>query len=316
MNRKIVKSYIEEYKKNFERVHDQEIYKWKAIKQFQDNFDINSTDFFSNLNISLNKAENLLDSGKYFPKRMLFKNTEKTPEQIREMFKILYDEDFDLLERVENFRSDFKTLNKQNFNDLNDYQDHRAIIVYLSLHYPERYFLYKFRMFRDFAKKVEYTYKPISGRIENIGQYKSLCELVRYEIEKDQDLLTLHENRLSSECYRDKNHTVLTQDFIYAVVKHLNEPISKPKTEVITTEVAETLSSKLKIKNDEVDFTPRTINHIQNNIENKRIGDLGELWVLKQENDYLENNGKQKLADQCFLHLKTIPLFHFKSIPL
>jgi len=297
MDRKIVKSYIEEYKRNFNQVHDKEIYKWKAIKQFQDNFDINSTDFYSNLDTSLSKAANLLDSGQYFPKRMLLKNVQKSPEQLREMFKILYDEDQDVLERIENFRSDFKLLSKKNFPKLkNDYQDDRALIVYLALNYPERYFFYKFRMFKDFAKKIEFAYKPIRGKIENIGQYQSLCELVRYEIENDQELLNLHENRLDGQCYRDKNYNVLTQDFIYAVVKYLDITVSEPNPELETRVVSDTQSSDLEIKTDVVDFTPKIINHIQNNIENKRLGDLGEIWVLKQEIDYLIKNGKQKLA--------------------
>ncbi|MCG2462951.1 DUF3883 domain-containing protein [Flavobacteriaceae bacterium F89] len=298
MNRQIVKSYIEEYKRNFEQVHDQEIYKWKAIKQFQDNFDIEAQDFYENLELSLSKAGNLLDSGQYFPKRMLLKNVEESPEQIREMFKILYDEDFDILERVENFRSDFKSLNTVNFVDLNDYQDHRAVLVYLTLYYPERYFFYKYRMFKDFADKVEFTYKPIGGRIENIGQFHNLCGLVRYEIEGDQELLNLHENRLDSECYRDKDHNVLTQDFIYAVVRHLDQPAIIKKTEVETTVIEETSILKLKSKDESIDFTPRIINHIQNNIENKRIGDLGERWVVKKEIEYLTENGKSKLADK------------------
>lgn len=95
MNIELVKSYIEEYKKNFQSIHNQEIYKWHAIKQFQDNFDINSKDFYSNMELSLSKSENLLDSNKYFPRRMLLENIEASPEQIREMFQLLYDEDFD-----------------------------------------------------------------------------------------------------------------------------------------------------------------------------------------------------------------------------
>ncbi len=148
MNRQIVKSYIEEYKRNFDQVHDQEIYKWKAIKQFQDNFDINSANFYNNLDISLSKTENLLDSGQYFPKRMLLKNAKQSPERIRDIFKTLYDENFDILERVKNFRTDFKNLNTANFNDLNDYQYHRAVLVYLTLNYPERYSFYKYQMLR------------------------------------------------------------------------------------------------------------------------------------------------------------------------
>jgi len=300
MNIQIVKFYIKEYKINFEKVHNQEIYKWRAIKQFQENFKINSTDFYNNLEISLSKSDNLLDSKLYFPKRMLLKNAKKSPEIIREMFQILYNEDFNYLERIENFRSDFKKLSKINFPDLkHDYQDHRALIVYLTLKYPERYYFYKYRIFNDFSKKVNYTYQPKKGRIENVSQFQSLCNLVRYEIEKDQELLILHEKRLDESCYRDKNHNVLTQDFIYAVAQHLNEldiqTISKPKIIVEKEISANKISTKTE---NRPDFTPRITNHTQNNIENKRIGDLGEIWVLKYEKDFLEKNGKSILAEK------------------
>ena len=298
MNIQIVKSYIEEYKREFERVHNQEIYKWHAIKQFQETFNIDAENFYENLEASLSKADNLLDSRLYFPKRMVLKNAEKSPEKIREMFKILYDEDFDYLERIENFRTEFKEISKANFPDLkNDYQDHRALVVYLSLKFPERYYFYKFGMFNGFSKKVKYTYQPKKGRIENVSQFQNLCDLVRYEIEKDQELLNLHERRLDKECYRDKSHNVLTQDFIYAVVQHLDElelqNVSKPKIEKEQEISANDLNTKTENKPN---FTPIITNHTQNNIENKRIGDLGEIWILKHEIEFLETNGKLKLA--------------------
>jgi|SaaInlStandDraft_1057018.scaffolds.fasta_scaffold62701_2 hypothetical protein len=302
MNIQIVKKYIEEYKREFNRVHNQEIYKWHAIKQFQENFDINSKDFYSNLETSLSKSDNLLVSRLYFPKEMLLENIEKTPERVREMFKVLYDEDFDFLERVENFRSEFGALSKENFPDKkNHYQDHRTVVVYLTLMYPERYFFYKFAMFKNFAEKVEYPYKPVKGRVGNVGQFHSLCELVRYEIEKDQDLLNLHESRLEDDSYRDKNHNVLTQDFIYAVAQHLNE---LPKQETQKSEIISQRKvsiNELTAKSNNIpNFKPIITNHIQNNIQNKRIGDLGEIWVLKQEKDFLIKNGKENLAEKVF----------------
>lgn len=300
MNIQIVKSYIEEYKKEFNRVHNQEIYKWHAIKQFQENFDINSKNFYSNLEKSLEKSDNLLVSHNYFPKGMLLENVQKSPEQVREMFKILFDEDFDFLERAENFRAEFGNLSKVNFPDKkNHYQDHRAVVVYLTLMYPERYFFYKFGMFRNFAEKVDYPYKPVKGRISNISQFHSLCELVRYEIDKDQELLKLHESRLEKESYRDKNHNVLTQDFIYAVVQHLNkldkQSISEP--EIIKEKEVSVNELNTKAEN-KPNFTPRITNHTQNNAENKRIGDLGEIWILKHEKEFLIKNGKTKLAEK------------------
>ena len=155
MNRQIVKSYIAEYKNQFDFVNQQEIYKWQAVKQFQDNWDINATDFYSMLDHSLKLVGNLLDSGQYFPKRMLLKNTEATPEKIRNLFKYLFDEDYDIFERIEFFRFEFSKLNGENFSDLKDYQDHRAVIVYLALRFPERYFFYKQRMFKAFTEKMK-----------------------------------------------------------------------------------------------------------------------------------------------------------------
>lgn len=297
MDRQIVKLYIEEYKKNFFQVHKQEIYKWIAIKQFQENFNIESTNFYNNVELSLSKTGNLLESGQYFPKKMLLENIHEEPESVREMFQHLFDEDFDIIKRIKDFRNDFGALSQKLFpNKKNHYQDHRAVIVYLNLMYPERYFFYKYGMFKDFAKKVDFIYQPIAGKNENIGQFQNLCELIRFEIEKDQELLNLHVNRLDKDCYHDRDHNVLTQDFIYAVVSHLNQPNQKkrqrPKALITETK----LTSSISIKHEEPDLRPRIINHIQNNIENKRIGDLGERWVLKNEMDYLSKNGRPQLA--------------------
>jgi len=47
-----------------------------------------------------------------------------------------------------------------------------------------------------------------------------------------------------------------------------------------------------------VDFTPRMTNHLQNDSENKRIGDLGELLVINFEKEKLLQAGKSKLAEK------------------
>lgn len=45
MNYKAIESYIEDYKSSFEKRNNDEIYKWKAVKCFQDNWNINAVDF-------------------------------------------------------------------------------------------------------------------------------------------------------------------------------------------------------------------------------------------------------------------------------
>lgn len=298
MNPNLIKNYISEYKREFSRINRDEIYKWKAIKHFQDYFDLEAPNLAENIEVSMQEAKNLLASGQYFPKRMLRKNAEIAPERVREMLRILFDEDFDLIERIESFRSDFKVLNRENFGDDNDYQDHRAILVYLVLMYPERYFLYKFGMFKDFAELVQYPYQPKRGSLKNLGHYLSLCELVKELIEGDQELLTMHSRRLDDNCYRDIDNHVLTQDFIYAVVRHLKKQgaVEGKESLILAATVSEHTCSDFSLKSIAPTFKCSQINFIQNEIDNKRIGDAGELWVIQYEKECLIRNGKPNLA--------------------
>ena len=298
MNRQILRHYINEYKLNFDRVNQEEIYKWKAVKCYQDNWNIEAENFYEMLMVSLSRTKNLLDSGQYFPLRMLVQYAEHRPNEVRQLFRNLYNEEEDLFERIQNFQTNINVINDELFKNKKSYQDPRAIIVYLVLRYPERYFFYKFEMFKQFSKKLELIYKPVKGHLENIGHFNSQCELIRFELSLDQELLKLHKNRITSDCYYDENLNILTQDFIYAVARHLDQAILADTSE--PTEITETnvLSTDLRISADQISLRGRTVNFIQNGIENKRLGDLGELWVMKYEIEKLQNAKLYNLIDK------------------
>jgi len=298
MNRQILKQYISEYKLNFDRVNQEEIYKWKAVKCFQDNWDIDAENFYEMLFASLIRTKNLLDSGQYFPLRMIIQYAENRPIETRQIFKNLYNEEEDLFERIQNFQTDINAINADLFENKKSYQDPRAIIVYLVLRYPERYFFYKFEMFKQFSEKLELIYKPVKGHIENIGHFNSQCELIRYELSLDQEILKLHKNRITADCYYDENLNILTQDFIYAVSKHLN--LTFEVSTATAKEITEinTLSTELSTSTEQLSFRGRTVNYIQNSIDNKRTGDLGELWVMRHEIEKLKQANKHNLIDQ------------------
>lgn len=298
MNRQILRHYIEEYKLNFERVNQEEIYKWKAVKCYQDNWNIEAENFYEMLLASLSRTKNLLDSGQYFPLRMLVQYAEQRPNEVRQLFENLYNEEEDLFERIQNFQTSINLINDELFENKKSYQDPRAIIVYLVLRYPERYFFYKFEMFKQFSEKLELIYKPVKGHLENIGHFNSQCELIRFELSLDQELLKLHKNRITSDCYYDENLNILTQDFIYAVARHLDQAVLVETATSTETTETNILSTELSISADQISFRGRTVNFIQNGIENKRLGDLGELWVMKYEIEKLKNANKHNLINQ------------------
>lgn len=293
MDNKKVRKIVKEYKRHFNKIHKEEIYKWQAVKCFQDNWEIKTFDFLKMLEKSLAKANNLLDSGRYFPKRMLLLYTKKEPEVIKQLFINLYNEDEDIIERITAFKNGIKNIHKKYFSKKNDYQDDRAILVYLCLRYPDKYYFYKFKIFKKFVQLVDYPDKPKGGKIQNILKYLSLCEIVKDEILKDNELLKLHKNRISEQEYFDTSYNILTQDVIYSAVQHFKKFESESKQEPVSKRL--TFEDKhITPMKDDVILKGSYTNYIENEKEKKRIGDLGELLVLQYEQEKLKSLGINK----------------------
>lgn len=49
-------------------------------------------------------------------------------------------------------------------------------MVYLNLRYPEKYYLYKYTMFKDFVERIDYDEASKSGEIENLGLDERLVQ--------------------------------------------------------------------------------------------------------------------------------------------
>lgn len=296
MNNQKVREIIKGYKRHFKSIHNEEIYKWRAVKCFQDNWNIHAPDFLTVLDNSFALAKNLLDSGLYYPKRMLHNYTAKEPETVRQLFINLYKEDEDLINRIESFQEGIKAINKKYYSDKNDYQDKRAVLVYLCLRYPDRYYLYKYRMFKGFVGLVDYPYQPKTGNIQNILEYLSLCDIVRAEIIKDSELLELHKTRIKNQEYSDSSYHILTQDIIYAAVQHIDKFDKGGKQEPALKRLIK-VDRTVSPKTDKVILKGSFTNHIENEKEKKRIGDLGELLVLQHEQEKLKSLGIKKVPE-------------------
>ena len=107
INKDILREILVEYKDQFaESLWPVEKYKWEAVRQFQDNWDIDAdASRFSNMiKNSLSKTGNLLLSRSYFPIAMISGFAKSSPEEVRELFKVLFDENKNLYDRVEHFK--------------------------------------------------------------------------------------------------------------------------------------------------------------------------------------------------------------------
>lgn len=288
MNIALATDYIAAYKADFQRINKFEYYKWQAIKCFQDHWDIDAEDFSEMLERSLSISKNLLGSGNYFPKRMIIAYAVREPATIRNLFIMLFDEEVDLYERLKKFKIGAKEINAKYFSGRNPFQDIRAMIVYLSLRYPDRYFLYKYQMYKTLATKLQLPYSPKQGKVEELGSYLEICKIIRHEISKDQELVALHRKRLGTDCYADENLNVLTQDVIFAIDKHLGN-IERSLLYGLGKFDEDDTENRSSSPRGKDTFKGKKTNHLENEKEKKRIGNLGELWVLKYEENRLRN---------------------------
>ncbi len=301
---KDLSSYIQTYYKDWDGISKLESYKWEAFKHFKENyakvFD-STNDWIRNI---FGKADNLLTSFRYLPFDILldFSQPNGKPLELEILFGDLWKKDvMPTKERVCNFvegaKSIMQTMAAKGYRDwkerrnLNTYQDAHAVSVYLSMFYPNDFYIYKYSIFKNFAKIVDF---PINSNdaIDRLFEYQTLCNMVKEELKKDDDFIDFYKNWLRKNNFEDHNFNLLTQDFIYAVVVYLNSDTYKK-----IKGNKERVSKLIEITANDLIFTPTQKNKLYKGVkgvnynkiskQNEDLGVKGELWVVNQERERL-----------------------------
>lgn len=242
-----IRKVISHYKQHFTEADHNERYKWEAIGWYKKHWDINASDFTAMLEVAFSKTENLLASGMYYPYRMIVAYAQTDPEEVRRIFKQLHNEELPLAQRYSAFRESCQRyIDKRKQNDpgrekaLQHYQDLRAVMVYLTFEYPEKYYLFKSRMYTTFRDRVGFVeekpkQKSIAWKVES---YSRLCEIVLDEVKQDAELQAMSKARLNEDCYQDEALHLLAMDIVFygsaymAETEFATEQDSKPHAEI------------------------------------------------------------------------------------
>ncbi len=197
------------------RLERGEIDKWKAVKCFQDNWDVNAKDFAKMLEKSLSLTGSLLAATSYFPKQAIIDFAEAAPEDVRSMFIALYDENTDLAERVVTFKTKADELHKKYGDEgKKHFQTENAIMTYLWLRYTDKYYIYKISIIKKVSEVLESSYQFKSGAYtENIRNFMAFYDELSEELRKDPELRELLDSQITSECYDDPMLHTLAIDF-------------------------------------------------------------------------------------------------------
>ena len=243
------------YKSNFQKYWEGEKYKWVAVKHFQDNWNIDAVDFAGMLEESFSLAYNLLQGGMYYANKMVCTLARQDPEKMRSLFRKLYDEDLPLAERLQPFRTGCDELMeayRENAPDpekaKNHYQDLRALCVYLSFRYPEKYFLFKYRMYTGFRKLVNWqeTSQEKDSEVRKYDNYARMCQAVVDQIKADPELQQMQLKQLESEpdCYLDPGFHLLSQTIIFVSDWMSNEMTAQDSTQKVTALADEDIETR------------------------------------------------------------------------
>jgi hypothetical protein len=217
-----LQNFIQQYKSSFNNHRlgkDYEIYKWIAVKHFQDNWDIDAVDFAAMLQNALLLTTNLLASKQFYPRGTIEMFAKSHPEAVRQMFRKLYDERRDLITRSIEFENDAIQL-LQYYPDYKlTYQNPNSISTYLWLRYPDKYYIFKYSIIKDIAQKIFGTTLP-AGKWDRMKFGFEMQDMIASVIQKDSELLALSQDSLNEKCYADPQHKILTVDLGYFIGKN------------------------------------------------------------------------------------------------
>ncbi len=254
-NKSILEKVLAQYKQDFVLTQwKNENYKWKAVKQFQDNWDVNASDFSEMLSRSLEKTYNLLASANNFPKGMMSEFAKASPEEVRAMFIALFDESRDVFERMDEFKHQSSVLLEKYGNGAaQHYQYENAISTYLWLRYPDKYYIYKFSEVKTVASELESDYQFRKGAYaENIRNFLNLYDEISAALKEDAELVNLLHSHLTDDCYPDPELKTLTIDVGFYISRvFLQKNIDAPTRPSLNYAVPSVEEANLPLHDDE-----------------------------------------------------------------
>ena len=225
------------YKKNIKSRKNELLYKFSAVQNFQEKWDINANDFGAMLRDALSKARGLLEYNRKFSVGVILDLVKHYPEDIKKMFIELFDENKDLGERVGTFKEKAAFFAEKMYNskDLKSYQDEHVITSYLWLMYPEKYYAYRHGKIKYFARIIggDYVFKNADYK-KNLINYLKLYNEITPVLIRDNELRKLIES-LNIDCkYTDPNYHAVLMDIVYYSFDSLTDDSTNEDDEYYT----------------------------------------------------------------------------------
>ncbi len=192
-----------------------EIFKWESANEYKGRPNTDATDFFNEIN-SINFQHLVYAMGIAVIKQL----AKEKPEELRNIFKFLFEESEDLLVRVKFFKEETLKLYRSLGETLQHHQDERSISTYLTFHNPEKYTFYKSSFYKKFCKLLGVKE---AKRNEKYPHYLELLnQFIEDYIKPDNELIDQVKS-LIPQFYDGTNNLLVAQDILFQMLDNNNE---------------------------------------------------------------------------------------------
>jgi 5-methylcytosine-specific restriction endonuclease McrBC GTP-binding regulatory subunit McrB len=214
MDDKLISEYLALIK---EDKNQDELYKWEAITHFQENWDENVDDFYEMFKQALKKRKNLIFQNSF---GFLNKLGQNFPDDLKQLFEILYDENVPVDIRYKNYKEQAELLleklkEKLERTNLNHQQDERTISFLLTLKNPDKYYLYKENVYIAYCEYLGIDKNPTVG--EKYKHFSELGDLALPIIRSHKELYTESDVFIPKD-FSFNSDKLLFQDIIYRIL--------------------------------------------------------------------------------------------------
>ena len=235
--------YLNKYINGFIDWFKHEKFKWKGVKQFQDNFNINAKPLADNLNQSLIRSGFLF--GVTSPRRMLISLAQFDEEKIRDALKVLFEDkstsgfgELYYISKCEEVKEASNMIKNTNYGSSG--QSSVTAKELLFLNNPEKYAPYRLWIAKSISSAFELGYVFNKNHYDSFLLFLTLREQIRERLEEETNFIKMVDDVIDNnpDCYPDKNHYILTDDFIFFVA-HTYRDAQLKKEEAVVTKEAE-----------------------------------------------------------------------------
>lgn len=220
LDRTMLHSLVEEYRANFSKNISREIYKWRIVECFQRHWDIEAGDFASMLSKAFSQADRLVESRYRYPCRMLKRFAELYPEDVRSLFRVLYDESRPMALRIRAYLLGMDMLLErvESGSAAAHFQTYHVVSVALWLRYPDNHFIYKHKVAQSLfdALGVKQMPRGVGAIVATYELYGVVAEVLR----SDAAYRSMLDAALDEGCYPDRAMVTAAIDFAEYVARY------------------------------------------------------------------------------------------------